>query len=98
MPNMNGDLSLISLNGHLYSLFSCFVITFSFCSKTQQKYEFVVLLQIKLPFKALEAVFIGLLTIITKYFQIHYNKFSSYTSLIDVEYCRIDRVKNFYGK
>jgi hypothetical protein len=56
------------------------------------------LLQIKLLFKALEAVFIVLLTIITKYFQIHYNKFSSYTSLIDVEYCRIDRVKNFYGK
>jgi hypothetical protein len=40
---------------------------------SQQKYKFVVLLQIKLLFKALEAVFIGLLTIITKYFQIHYN-------------------------
>ena len=58
MPNMNGDLSLISLNGHLYSLFSCFVITFSFCSKTQQKYKFVVLLQIKLPFKALNSIFV----------------------------------------
>ena len=98
MLNMNGDLSLISLNGHLYSLFSCFVITFSFYSKTHQKYKFVVLLQIKLLFKALEEVFIGLLTIFTKYFQIHYNKYSGYTSLLDVEYCRIDRVKNFYGK
>ena len=95
---MNGDLSLISLNGHLYSLFSCFVITFSFYSKTQQKYKFVVLLQIKLLFKALKAVFIGLLTIITKYFQIHYNNFSSYTSLIDVEYCRINWINKIYGK
>ena len=98
MLSMNGDLSSISLNGHLYSLFSYFVITFYFYSKTQQKYKFVVLLQIKLLFKALEAVFIVLLTIITKYFQIHYNKFSSYTSLIDVEYCRIDRINKFYGK
>ena len=98
MLNMNGDLSLISLNGHLYSLFSCFVITFSFYSKTQQKYKFVVLLQIKMLLRTLKMVFVGLLTIIIKYFQIHYNKFSSYTSLIDVEYCRIDRINKFYGK
>ena len=98
MLSMNGDLSLILLNGHLYSLFSCFVITFSFYSKTHKKYKFVVLLQIKLLFKALEEVFIGLLTIITKYFQIHYSKFSSYISLEDVEYCRILKVINFYGK
>ena len=49
-------------------------------------------------FKALKHVFVGLLTIITKYFQIHYIKFLNYTSLRDVEYCRILRVINLYGK
>jgi len=35
------------------------------------------------------------LTIIAKYFQIHYKNLSSYASLKDVEYCRIERVKKF---
>ena len=33
------------------------------------------------------------MTIIAKYFQIHYKNLSSYASLKDVEYCRIERVK-----
>ncbi len=48
--------------------------------------------------KALKCVFLDLLTTFTKYFQIHYNKIASYTSLIDVEYCRIDKVNKYYGK
>ena len=35
------------------------------------------------------------MTIIAKYFQIHYKNLSSYASLKDVEYCRIERVKKF---
>ena len=95
---MNGDLFLILLNGHSYSLFSYCSTTFIFYSKSQQKFKSVVLLHAKVWFKALKAAFTGLLTIIAKYFQIHYNKFSSYTSLKDVEYCRILEVMNFYGK
>ena len=87
--NTSGGLSLILLSGHSYSLFSCFATTFTFCSKSHQKSKFVVLLHAKVLFKAFKAAFTGLLTRIAKYFQIHYNKLSSYTSLKDVEYCRI---------
>ena len=93
--NTNGDLSLILLSGHSYFLFYYFSITFTFYSKSHRKSKSVVLLHAKVLFKALKLAFMGLLTIITKYFQIHYIKFSSYTSLKDVEYCRILKSNNF---